>query len=566
MKRFHETKDYRFNKLVDVYRKFGIPNFQRAYKWKSKQITDFFYSATSNEEAYFIGNIVCVAPNTSSQNKLLIIDGQQRLTTISLALIALRDHAANTEILNNNANTIKWINKFLKDTDVQTGKDYYILIPRKNTFAEVFEDLVESKFSGKKYDKGQTAYIKGYNILRELIEQYIGNDTEKLNDTITKILNLEFVAIVLESDKDVFDTFEGLNSKGIGLSVSDLVKNHLFCHAENLNCLEQTEQIWLEIESDFEKINPEWFPKFLRHLWISKEGYITGKDLYNAIKTEITRQKTEKNLITYCKNLRENSKFYLGVRSETFHHYLSNIEKTTKEVLIDFCVLENQQVFEILLALNRKMASDKRFKPKYFRDIAKIFWNFCLRTQYLVVSPSLYEKIFADYCEFIGKTNPAELLNKSKVAIEKLRNLTRNRDEFIETIASEISYLGNSILIDCLLEKLIASGEKNRITLKGSTIEHILPQEPKEWGLTKKDIKDYVHNLGNLTLLNEDDNNKAENKKMAAKCKEIYQKSHFSFNRDLESKYKDLFEEDWKLAIEQRGKDIAAELYKMSKI
>ena len=84
MRRFYEIKDYQFDNLVSSYKKFGIPNFQRAYKWGAKQITDFFSAVDSNAPEYFIGNIVCVAPHDASRGRLMIIDGQQRLTTISL--------------------------------------------------------------------------------------------------------------------------------------------------------------------------------------------------------------------------------------------------------------------------------------------------------------------------------------------------------------------------------------------------------------------------------------------------------------------------------------------------
>jgi uncharacterized protein with ParB-like and HNH nuclease domain len=77
--------------LCKQYERFQIPNFQRSYSWKNTQFQDLFSAITENPEGYFIGNVVALKPSVRSDNRLVIIDGQQRLTSISLFLIAARD-------------------------------------------------------------------------------------------------------------------------------------------------------------------------------------------------------------------------------------------------------------------------------------------------------------------------------------------------------------------------------------------------------------------------------------------------------------------------------------------
>ncbi len=568
MKKFYETKEYTFSGLISSYKKILIPNFQRSYKWGSKQITDFFSSIESNDPGYFIGNIVCVIGEKKNDFRLTIVDGQQRITTITLLLIALRDYAKEISVdsKGNSDAAVEWISEFLKDRDKKERQDFYILKARKKSYNDVLTDLIENSFSDKKYDKAQLIYLRSYRNLKSLIADKVGNDFSKLEDFTNKVLDLEVIAIVLNSDKDVFNAFDGLNSKGLGLSTSDQVKNYLFSHAERLNILDEVEQKWTEMENDFEKSNPDLITKFLRHLWIADNKYISGKDLYEQLKKDIDSKKTTKSLLAHCDYVLEYSKFYLGLKYKAFAHYLDDIDESARTTLLNFRFLDNQQVFEILLALYKKYKSDKQFRPKFFRDISQILWNFCIRTKFLIVSPSKYERNFADYCKLIKVTPANDLINKSKTFFEYLRKLTKDREVFIEALTEDLTYTSDSVLTEFLLKIIIEQNEKNTITLTEKSIEHILPQEPKEWGLTKRDIKDYVHSIGNLTLLHPHDNQKAKNKKIQAKCSEIYEKSHFKFNKDISLKYKDIFAIDFKEAIKQRGQDVAEQIYSITKI
>lgn len=567
MKRFHETKEYSFSTLVSNYKRFLIPNFQRSYKWGNKQVTDFFSSIEQNDEGYFMGNIICVLGTKVDEGRLIIVDGQQRITTITLTLIALRDYAKEIETTNTEEqdSIVGWISEYLKDRDKKERKDFYILKARKKTYNDVLSDLINNA-TGLKYDKAQMSYIRAYRTLKNLIEEKVKGNFSKLEEFTTKVLELEIVAIVLNSDKEVFNAFDGLNSKGLGLSTSDQVKNFLFSHAEKLKCLDEVEQRWNEMETDFEKTNPELITKFLRHLWIAEEKYISGKDLYDVIREEIQKSKNQKSLIAYTDKILFYSKFYLGVKFKSFAHYLNDIDKAPLSVLMNFRFLDNQQVYEILLALYIRTKKDKSFKPKYFRDILQTLWNFCLRTKYLIISPAAYERDFATYCKLVRESKSSEVINNSKDFFAKLRKLSQNKDQFVEYLIEDLTYVTEPTLVTYILESLISAKEKNIITLTEKSVEHILPQEPKEWGFSKKDVKDYVHSIGNLTLLHPDDNQKAMNKRMELKCEEIYNKSHFLFNREISINFKDLFIDDYKEAIKQRGEEIAEMVYKMTKI
>lgn len=91
--KFTDTHPYTYSSFCSTYKTFLIPHFQRAFKWKNKQINDLWESMITNEKEYFIGNIVCLAASQESDNRVVIIDGQQRLFTISLMLSVIKDES-----------------------------------------------------------------------------------------------------------------------------------------------------------------------------------------------------------------------------------------------------------------------------------------------------------------------------------------------------------------------------------------------------------------------------------------------------------------------------------------
>ena len=159
MAEFKETKPYRFAEFCDVHKKFGIPHFQRPYAWTNRNIQDLWDSIISNDKEYFIGNIVAV--KSTNENFLFIVDGQQRLITISLLLSAIRDSyvAIGAKIKRNKdkqmiAQQEEYINRYLKDTDLQKvpKEEYKRLILGKPEYQKVYDYIVDGKIDALRKD------------------------------------------------------------------------------------------------------------------------------------------------------------------------------------------------------------------------------------------------------------------------------------------------------------------------------------------------------------------------------------------------------------------------------
>ena len=150
--RFVDTKDYTYATLCSRYERFSMPHNQRPYAWKTVQVNELWESIIENEEGYFIGNLVCLNPSEESEGSLAIVDGQQRLTTISLFLLAFK------HILSEHKET---------DTIKELGNliDFYLfwrnprtqlltprLIPGKDNLIEVFNLLLDTNSDKEKLD------------------------------------------------------------------------------------------------------------------------------------------------------------------------------------------------------------------------------------------------------------------------------------------------------------------------------------------------------------------------------------------------------------------------------
>jgi len=579
MAEFKETKDYTFAKFCDLYKKFGIPHFQRPYAWTNRNIQDLWDSIISNDEKYFIGNIVAV--KSTKEDFLFIVDGQQRLITISLLLSAIRDYY--TEISTRIRNEIDkqmiaqrkmLINRYLKDEDLSKvpAEEYKRLILGKPEYQKVYNYIVDGRIDTLRNDNhirrndNLRRFIKNYDILKRLISDYIqGSELSRLEEILNKTLKLQFILIVCSNDNDIYGIFEGFNSTGLGLSVADLVKNALLRETQNIPDIQkEIEANWNELERLFENTSVAKFPKFLRHQWISEEGYVSTSHLYSRIKSERIEGKNCKDLLKYSQTLLEDAKFYLGIQYRDYEKYLELLKDDVKNSFKKFRSLKNEQVYELLLSYYKKFLYQKEIlRPGVLNRILRNLWIFTVRARFVSVSPSDYEKIFAEHCQQVKSSRDSNDISRySNSFFSKLKKLVSSKDQFVENFVSDLSYpKDKGIIMSALLEIMV--NEDSEIMVQKPSIEHILPLEPNKWGLKREDVQDFVNKIGNLTILTQDYNNRLGNETLETKIKEVYSKSHFSINKEIGTKWKDKFLLDPKNAIEERSIEIAEKIEKI---
>ncbi len=261
-------KDNQKNQLV-------IPIYQRVYSWEKEQCKELWddiikIGGDDKMDGHFIGSILYVLDGfTHSDNTLLIIDGQQRLTTIMLLLTALRDHWSDKRkeiedhyLINSGKDGDKKFRLILSDSD----KDTLLSLIDKDR---------------RKPSEPSLKIMENF----KLFEEWINKNTGKLETIFKGLEKLMIVYIALKKEKyDPQLIFESMNSKGMELTQTDLIRNYIVMEAE----IEKQEgfynKYWRAMEEDF-KQDETLFNQFVRHYLTIKTREIPNiKKVYAAFK------------------------------------------------------------------------------------------------------------------------------------------------------------------------------------------------------------------------------------------------------------------------------------------
>lgn len=290
-----DTAKYSVGSLLGRYERHRVvlPEFQRAYSWEKQQVETFWedlvlfageYVAAPGTASYFLGPIVLI----ERDDTLLLLDGQQRLATATIALAAMRDtaRAIDKGAQGKGSDLARDIQRELleKDTEPVT---YALSLSELDEpfFAKVIKSDPPSVPASKLRSHG--LILAAYELSRQKLEHLIKARTQEgalklikeLRDALTKGMSL--IAIVVESEGDAYLIFETLNDRGLRLSVPDLVLNLLMRRAPTAEARHAVRQSWNTMLRELGKRDVS---RFLRHLWVSRYGDLKAEGLFAAIK------------------------------------------------------------------------------------------------------------------------------------------------------------------------------------------------------------------------------------------------------------------------------------------
>lgn len=296
---------------------FVIPIYQRLYSWKKEQceqLWDDIIKIGGNDKAngHFIGSILYVRDDNTHSSPLLIIDGQQRLTTITLLFIALRNHLSEeVEILEKFSR--EKIESYLINSGNDGDKKFRLIL------SESDKDTLLSLIDKDKRKPSELSLKIVENF--KLFEKWISENTDKLETIFKGLEKLMIVWIALKKEKDDPQLiFESMNSKGIELTQTDLIRNYIVMETEVKKQEDFYNQYWRAMEENFKQSekqskkqskreNP--FNKFVRHYLTIKTGKIPNeKRVYEAFKryqqergieTEVLLQDLQKYCGYFCR-------------------------------------------------------------------------------------------------------------------------------------------------------------------------------------------------------------------------------------------------------------------------
>ncbi len=492
-------------------------------------------------EGHFIGSIVFVHDGiyTTNYNELLIIDGQQRLTTITLLFIALRDHLNDEDEFLEKFSHQKIQNRYLINSDKDGDKKFRLIL--SDSDKDTLLSLIDK--DKRKPSKPSSKIVENF----KFFEEWVSN-TGKLETIFKGLEKLMIVEIALEKGKDDPQLiFESMNSKGMELAQTDLIRNYIVMETEVKKQESFYNKYWRAMEEEFEQSKRgDLFNKFVRHYLTIKTGNIPNiKKAYVALKDY--QQKEGIGIEDLLKDLQKYCGYFCRIV------FKKESDKDLNKALGFLVDLEMDVVYPLLLELYSDYSDGVLSKADFIPIIALIESYICRRAVCGLGTNGL-NKIFASFTKKIDKDQYLESIKAHFVClIEKQR--FPNNDEFKNLFITIDFYHFQKKTY--FFERLESDTEEP-VNTKECTIEHIMPQTlTEEW---KKDLGEnfqaihdkYLHTIGNLTLTGynqEYSNNSFQEKRDMEKG---FKQSPLRLNQSL----KDL-ESFGEKEIEKRANDLA---------
>jgi uncharacterized protein with ParB-like and HNH nuclease domain len=536
--------------LFSVKRKYVVPRFQRSYSWSKDQVKELWDDIIANiqindekdvsHEEYFIGALVLVGDDKS--NVLQIVDGQQRLTTITILLSVLcerfkelkkenlaeaifknyiegqDDDGKNYFKLDNETpkpffqKSIQYINK--EQSLPQTDEEKTLLSSYQEFYSFTTRDNLASRFRiGKKVDDEK------YEMLLRAVR-----------DQVVKYLKVIFITVAEE--EEAYTIFETLNARGMNLSFVDLIKNKLFKELTDTHPDDDAKTTWKNIRlviSSRDSVGS--LETFVRHWWISKYSYVGEENIYKAFKKLWAEDKIDAK--EFIKELYSDSETYIKIASPLQEDFKQQEEKSIYNTLSAFKIFNITQQRAFLLSLfkareRRILKFDDQKEIMLFLERFHFMFNAVCSLRPSGVENS-YSRAARDLQNASDKRRAKEIINVLKDSLT-----TRIPDETVFTekfkeLKFYNGYTRDKKLIQYIFNKIERSKlVTNELAPENISLEHILCQSNND--------KEIIGKIGNLLPLSQELNEKAKDKAVADKLS-IYQESQYCLPKEFAAEY-----------------------------
>ena len=519
-----QAKETKLVEILEGTKQFVVPLFQRSYSWTKKEwdilwndITDLYEMDVPR--VHFFGSVVNMPATSVPEGvaKYLLIDGQQRLTTIYVLLSILKDYAARQgqKMLSDEITETLLINKY------KQGGDHYKFMPTQ-VDRKAFKSVIENE----EYDP-DNQIVQAWKYLQKKVKTS-GFEIERIKKIVTS--NFSIVSITLDTNDNPYLVFESLNAKGRSLSQADLIKNYFFMRVD----VSKQEEIYSRFWEPMQKNLGDDLSEFIRHYMMRHGGNIRQTDVYYALKDEVSAE----NTIDYLTSLNEYSIYYRNMK------YPKNISDSEIRVRFErLNWIEVTTAYPLLLYIYGKYDNGNITKEE-FCGVIDVIENYLIRRFVCDYKTNTLNKTFGAAYSYLSKYDDVDI-------VEGISSYLSGKgdpkdDEFAERFMNTKLYGGGDRLqktkfILASLEKSFK--HKEIVALDNLTIEHVMPQTLSDWwvdylGDDAFVIQDmYLHTIGNLTLTayNSDLSNKPYPEK-----RKYFSESHLELNKYF------LFSQEWK--------------------
>ncbi|MDE2771722.1 MAG: DUF262 and DUF1524 domain-containing protein [Bacteroidota bacterium] len=479
---------------------FVIPIYQRTYSWterECRQLWDDVLRAGRNDaiRAHFFGPIVYIGKSpyiVTDPPPLLVIDGQQRLTTVMLILEALARRLGSTETVDR-FSALKLRHYYLLN-HLETGELHYKLLLTQ-TDKQSLIALLEQE---PQPTESSLHIARNFAFFQEQVNA-LGFDLAPLCLGLNKLMIID---VALDRDRDDPQLiFESMNSTGRELSQADLIRNFILMGLESHQQDRLYEQHWRPMEVAFgQEAYGKQFDGFMRHYLTLQTGEIPKiKAVYEAFKGYSKSQRiAEAGVEGLVKKIHAFARYYCNMALD------QEPDKELAQAFRDLRELRVDVAFPFLLELYRDYAKDCLNKDD-FVQAARMVEAYVFRRVVCAIPTNSLNKTFSTFAQALEKDRYLESIQAHFLSMQSYRRFPNDKEFKREFRTRDLYNFSRS---SYYLRRLENHDSKERVLMDELTIEHILPQNPnlsKEWqkalGSNWRDVQErWLHTLGNLTL------------------------------------------------------------------
>ena len=532
-----KASETKLQKILEGTQQYLVPLFQRPYSWEKQQWENLWNDLIDLTEQetmtpHFMGSIVTLQTISVPEgvSKYLLIDGQQRLTTILILLAVVRDRAKQQKETNKLA---EQINNTILINPYETGLELYKLQPTQADRWS-FHHIIEHGSPNS-----ETSLI---NECYRFFDKKLSQKNIELSLIKTAIISgFSLVSILLDKDENPHLVFESLNAKGKPLSQADLIRNYFFMKINEEEQQKNYAKYWEPMQAAL----GDNLTEFIRHYLMKYGREVKNDQVYLTLKDRV-------NVKNALESLEDLAKF-----ADYYNKLINPSQETNKSInslLMRIKRLELTTVYPFLLNCYDDY-SEGKFSIDEFVEVLKILENFIIRRFVCNLPTNSLNKMFPSlYSQIKQKIDQNFMVGLKEILSSK----NYPKDEKFKSMLKEVELYGvkKSEKARLILESIEQSfGHKEGVSFNNLSIEHIMPQKlnkdwekslGEDWEITHELL---LHTLGNLTLTGY--NPELSNHPFPKK-REILLESHLELNQYFQEKT------TWNREdIEQRSEDLA---------
>lgn len=553
--------------ILTLNRKYIIPRYQREYSWEKTELEEFWKDLNEQikvtdgkliAQDYFIGSLVLVGEDSKDQ-EFLVVDGQQRLTTITVLLSALTEISKSID-QNFSASCYSYVEG--KDDDY---KPFFKLENEnpKPFLQRRIQNVVKENYQPNSEEENKLLYAYDFfykNLSeKEIVKNYSDKNYQEVLKAIRdQILKFKTIFITVENENDAQTIFETLNAKGKDLETLDLVKNKIFEILDENHPSDFAKDKWKEIKSNLksreDNIN---LSAFFRHYWISKYEFLTENKIYTSFQKHIEKDKS--NYTEFVNNLVKASLDYTKIVSPQINDWKQQETKIIFEHLNSlkiFKVAQPRPILMTVLSLYDKKLLKLSDLINFLDKLQKFHFIF---SAICSSRASGLESTYSKYSRILNSTDDKS--NIKSTINDLISNLSKKIPSFeifdnsFKKLKFSDNYTKDKKLIQYIFKTLeLSMQHTDELSINNITLEHIESQ---------KVTADWVLEIGNIIPLAKSINSSIGNDKLALKLPEL-KKSELRIVQDFCKKYEK--EEFWTKDLSlNRTVELSELIYKLCK-